>query len=326
MIILAGLHPSAEQGAEILLPEYLRSAVAAWAAISYRRFTFGNMLSQTYSYKNFQLYHYQFNIHTPVTVYPSLEKGTIALQFMLKGDSQVFLKGYGSIKLPARRWALSYIPAGPGELRLEAGEYALFHISIADSYLNEMAESMADVGSLTQLLEQGAEQAAILPLAYMDTKVNETINYIMKAEDSPQELPVEFKAHITTLLNLYRKSIREATEFELLPEVPHKEIVVDFARQIKADPSRPYSITKLAQRHRVYYKTLARSFKTLTGVSVKLYVHEQRMLLAFNMAATSQLPYSEIAAELGYLEPNNLNRAFKQRFGITLSEARNSGS
>lgn len=318
---MAGLQSNADHGTDIALPEHLRSTVCAWAEVTYRKYQFGTILTQVYVYRNFRLYHYLFHIHTPVTLYPILDERIIALQFMIKGEMAARIKD-AELSLPSRRWGLYYLPAGAAEVHLELGETSSFHIELAHVYLDELAESIADAGTLVRFFEERADRHAMLPMAYLDTKVNDTLNLIMRAEDSPHELPLEFKAHIVTLLNLYRKSIKEATDFELLPDVPYKHLVVDFARQIKADPSRSYSIIKLAQRHQVYYKTLARSFKTLTGVPVKLYVHEQRMLLAFNMAAGSQLPYSEIAAELGYLEPNNLNRAFKLRFGITLSEVR----
>jgi AraC-like DNA-binding protein len=160
-------------------------------------------------------------------------------------------------------------------------------------------------------------------LAYIDQRANDALTGIMNANETPKELPIELKAHIATLLNLYRKSIREAEEFELLPDVLHKAILIDFAKQIKASPALKYNINALAKKHRIYYKTLAKSFKELTGFTLKLYVYEQRMHHALSMVTSSKLPFNEIASELGYIEPNNLHRAFVKRFGKTLLEVRN---
>ena len=307
-----------DPGIEIPVPENYKGSVLSWTTASFRKYDFGGILTQIYKHKYYRVYIYRFIISTPVKLYPSFDQHTIVLQFTLKGQL-----GFGDIKLETGRWGMFYFPQGTNEAKLHVGETVSFHIELEHPYLDEFAEGNEQVGLLKRLFEEGAPSGESLPLAYIDRKAHEALSGIMNADETPKELPIELKAHIATLLNLYRKSIREAEEFELLPDVLHKEILIDFAKQIKAAPALRYNINTLARKHRIYYKTLAKSFKELTGFTLKLYVYEQRMHQALSLVTGSQLPFNEIAAELGYIEPNNLHRAFVKRFGRTLLEVRN---
>ena len=312
-----------DPGVEISIPENHKSSVLSWTTASFRKYDFGSILTQVYKHKYYRVYIYRFIISTPVRLFPSFDQHTIVLQFTLKGQLMMHLAGFGEIKLETGRWGMFYFPQGTNEAKLHVGETISFHIELEHPYLDELAEGNEQVALLKRLFEEGAPSGESLPLAYIDRKAQEALAGIMNADETPKELPIELKAHIATLLNLYRKSIREAEEFELLPDVLHKEILIDFAKQIKAAPALRYNINTLARKHRIYYKTLAKSFKELTGFTLKLYVYEQRMHQALSLVTGSQLPFNEIATELGYIEPNNLHRAFVKRFGRTLLEVRN---
>jgi AraC-like DNA-binding protein len=311
-----------DPGVEISVPENYKDSILSWTTVSCRRYNFGSILTQFYSYKYYRIYIYRFTVHTPVKLFPFCDKGIIALQFTLKGQIIAKLIGFGQIKLDAKRWLMLYLPQGSSEAVLNVGETISLHIEFEYPYLDELVDGNEEIARLKQLHENADISAEVLPQAYIDKRAEEALMAIMETNETPGELPVELKTYIVTLLNLYRKSIKETEEFRLLPDVPHKELLIDFAKQIRAAPAHKYNFNALAKKHGVYYKTLARSFKDLTGLTLKLYVYEQRMHRAFSLVKNSQLSFNEIASELGYVEPNNLHRAFVKRFGKTLLEVR----
>lgn len=74
----------------------------------------------------------------------------------------------------------------------------------------------------------------------------------------------------------------------------------------------------------VHYSTtyLSSAFKAYTGISFSKYLLEVRMEKAMNMLADKNIKFYEIADAVGYLNPKNLTRNFKDYFGITPQEFR----
>lgn len=74
----------------------------------------------------------------------------------------------------------------------------------------------------------------------------------------------------------------------------------------------------------VHYSTtyLSSAFKTYTGTSFSRYLLQIRMEKAMSMLADKNIKFYEIADAVGYLNPKNLTRNFKDYYGITPQEFR----
>ncbi|MEM8784370.1 MAG: AraC family transcriptional regulator [Pseudomonadota bacterium] len=66
----------------------------------------------------------------------------------------------------------------------------------------------------------------------------------------------------------------------------------------------------------------ARSFKTAMGVAPHGYVLEMRLKRAYELAAKTGDPLSEIAAATGFSDQSHLTRRFKAKFGLTPGQVR----
>ena len=67
---------------------------------------------------------------------------------------------------------------------------------------------------------------------------------------------------------------------------------------------------------------LSSAFKTDTGVSFSRYLLQVRMEQAMRMLSDRSVKFYEIADAVGYLNPKNLTRNFKEYYGITPQEFR----
>lgn len=60
-----------------------------------------------------------------------------------------------------------------------------------------------------------------------------------------------------------------------------------------------------------------RLFKKETGMSVKSYIIQQKMLEARDLLKNTSLPISHIAVRLGYSNFSHFSSSYKKKFGIT---------
>ncbi len=73
---------------------------------------------------------------------------------------------------------------------------------------------------------------------------------------------------------------------------------------------------------RSYFTTI---FKKQTGVSPQEYLMQHRLSQSRRLLLASDKPVQEIAAQIGYENPLNFSRAFKNAFGISPTEYRRKG-
>lgn len=321
MIILTNALQSQDPGTEVAVPDMFTRFRLSWAKASFRQYEFGFILAQTYTYSHFDFHYYVGDYLKETTIYTFLKEPLISLHFMLDGESIYYLPGMSPHRYVANRWGMSYLPAGKHAILSSTGRHRSIFLSLKGPYLQELVESSVEVAALHQRLLIEEPTGKILPYAHIDHRAIGPILAMLEAQVAENEIPVEFKPHISMLLNLYRKVIKESGEQPLV-QIHHRDLLMDFIQQIKADPSRPYSLMTLSRKHHIYYKVLTHSFRQLTGTSLKDYVHRQRMESAFILVESTHLTFQEIADKLGYHEITNLHRAFAKRFGKTMSQVR----
>ncbi len=82
------------------------------------------------------------------------------------------------------------------------------------------------------------------------------------------------------------------------------------------------SIGKLAKLTALSESKLHRCFKSEFGLSVKEYIHMEKMKKALLLLADDELPISIIALKCGYKSPGMFTKAFKEIYHITPSQYR----
>ncbi len=97
---------------------------------------------------------------------------------------------------------------------------------------------------------------------------------------------------------------------------------IDYLRD---DPGRTPIVT-LARRVGLGPSQLEHLFKKHTGISIRDYVTERRLVAAAARLRTSDERISEIAWKVGYTDASNFNHAFTKRFGVSPSDYRRSAA
>ncbi len=86
-----------------------------------------------------------------------------------------------------------------------------------------------------------------------------------------------------------------------------------------------FGVEELAQAMNLNGRTLQRKLKALTDQTPREFIRSIRMREADLLLRTEELSISEVAFQVGYREPTHFSRSFKQVFGISPSQLRDSG-
>ena len=91
---------------------------------------------------------------------------------------------------------------------------------------------------------------------------------------------------------------------------------------MQIDPSRTFSLGKMAESVNLSAPYFCFLFKSITGVSPAKYLKELRMQQAATLLTTTFLSIKEIVRRVGLADESHFVRDFKRRYGLTPSEYR----
>ena len=101
-------------------------------------------------------------------------------------------------------------------------------------------------------------------------------------------------------------------------------VVLDCMRLLESKPAHPWTIEALATSLCFNRHYLMRLFKQHVGISIVNYLRRCRAERAAAYLAESDLPINTIAMQVGWPDPNYFARRFKEHFGVTATEYRES--
>ncbi|HEU0197466.1 MAG TPA: AraC family transcriptional regulator, partial [Nevskiaceae bacterium] len=103
------------------------------------------------------------------------------------------------------------------------------------------------------------------------------------------------------------------------------EVLVHAAAQwMGAHLADPPALDNIARAVGTYDKKLSRAFREHLGVTVFLWIREERLRVARGWLADSGMSVGDIAAQVGFVGATNFSTAFRLRFGVTPTQYRDS--
>ena len=93
---------------------------------------------------------------------------------------------------------------------------------------------------------------------------------------------------------------------------------------MQGDPSKTFTLGKMAESVNLSAPYFCFLFKSITGVSPAKYLKELRMRQAATLLTTTFLSVKEIVRRVGLTDESHFVRDFKRLYGMTPSEYRNS--
>jgi len=98
------------------------------------------------------------------------------------------------------------------------------------------------------------------------------------------------------------------------------ERIVKLVGEHMSDPE--FGVEPLAAAMNMACRTLQRKLKAMTDKTPQEVIRSMRLNRARAQLENSKLSVSEVAFQVGYLEPTNFSRSFKKQFGFSPSQLR----
>ena len=148
-------------------------------------------------------------------------------------------------------------------------------------------------------------------------------DYISK----PFSVPI-LKMRVRNLLESrrnYRNRILQQVDatggIEAVPfEDRFMERIVKQVGEHMSDPD--FKVESLSTAMNMAERTLQRNLKAMTNQTPQELIRSMRLNRARDLLENSNLSVSEVAFQVGYLEPTNFSRSFKKQFGFSPSQLR----
>jgi YesN/AraC family two-component response regulator len=194
------------------------------------------------------------------------------------------------------------------------------------SLLSELRDSAASARNLAPhsielLLEQleGALLRTLGALVFSDPEVQgETRSRLAAARAQD-----EFEGRFDQLADAFSYLCHEATS---AGERKHIRLIAELKRYLEEHhASSQLGLAMVAEAFRLSPGYVSRFFKENAGVGLAEYLERYRIGRAMEALVDTATPISEIAAEVGYTNPNTFYKAFRRITGVSAGEFRQRG-
>lgn len=255
-----------------------------------------------------------FSISEDKLLYPYTSYSVIPLHFMLQGDIQCWLEGFGEAWLVEKSINLFYVPGMKyHKAWFKPGLYRSFHIDFSPRMLKRLAIRYPELEDVLARISAHSGQGARQHTSYITPAVKKIIDEVLHS--CPSEEPdlstfVEIKSKELLLKYLQSTSIDGVDD----PKT-RKELIDDVADFIKKHPDYPFSIKLIAKRFGTNETTLKRCFKQFTGKTIYRFLIDQRMKEAIKLLHSGELAIGDISMRVGYEDFSSFDRAFSHYWG-----------
>ena len=148
-------------------------------------------------------------------------------------------------------------------------------------------------------------------------------DYISK----PFSVPI-LKMRVRNLLesrrNYRNRILQQVDDTGGIEAVPFEDRFMErIVKQVGEHMSDPdFKVESLSTAMNMAERTLQRKLKAMTNQTPQELIRSMRLNRARDLLENSNLSVSEVAFQVGYLEPTNFSRSFKKQFGFSPSQLR----
>jgi len=166
-------------------------------------------------------------------------------------------------------------------------------------------------------------RARVLPSSHYEKYFSNALHYInnMSAPLMGRLLEHELLALIIRIANRAQSS---TPEFHPTKATNSQLLTFNIANYIDTNLTTIDDVSSLSEVFNYNYSYLSRCFKKCTQISISQYFNDKKLNIAKKLLENEGLPITEIASKLNYSTIYVFSRAFKNKFGMSPKEFRNS--
>jgi AraC-like DNA-binding protein len=240
----------------------------------------------------------------------------IVLQIVLSENMQIIYPD-GSINQQGRKIGMQYMsPETPYVMQLQAGQkYHCAYIGLSLRLLKELSNAFPMLSALLN-----TSTSLMLPMERLSSFIRTELDKMKSSLLSGKALIQYARNRISDIVISYLEIIHRKDKVLL-----YDNKVASLINKVNSNPETNFSVAEQAQILGLTERSLEVAFKQKKGVTLQLYVQQQRIAKAKVLLLSSGRSVADIAFETGYSDPSYFNRVFKQVTGISPGKYRSNG-
>lgn len=291
-------------------------------SVTYSSGPWGVMINQQVDISGHIYEEQYFEPQSDVEVLFVAPKALLALQCVLLGD----IRTSCGIHLKEGKLCLHYMPGGSKySMTLLAGKkYHCFYIIPKLHFLEEFTGDYAPLHVFIEATNLQPPLHQMLPVRRFSMAEHSELNKMKNSLLRGKAGIIYYANRITDIILLYLEQLDMPVSREIfLVDLYEKEIEALIIR-IDASPEEVFPINELAFKIGISEHILETAFKLKCGMTLLLYVQQQRLKMAKHLLSLPDYSVAYIALSVGYADQSYFSKLFKREIGSTPSDYRKS--
>lgn len=253
-------------------------------------------------------------------IYIDIHSPFICIAAMLKGAIPSQKIGGEMLNLPAACYNIFYMPAGTFKTVLPTGQYTMFYIAPGAGYLGQMATEHPGLEKLTLLHKRKSKRGAMLESYLYPFQFRHILHQIISCKSKGAMLDLTLRQYVLEILGLYYQQLNKTgLNSRLSPNAEKARQILDYILN-NIENLDMGGVKELAAAFYITPKTLTREFKKWFGLTVREFIKQERLNLAYKLIHEKGMMVFEAGILTGYSDTGNFSREFKKKFGVSPHE------
>jgi len=244
-----------------------------------------------------------------IPIHITVTEPKFVLYGMLSGDLLLRYPDGPIVSLLNKRTMHYLTPDMPYSSHLLKGEkYHFVYISLSSLLIKGLADSYSLLNS----------RQRILPYSKFSKKAHKELQKMKSWRLPGNASTIYYTSRISDFVLSYLEDIHR--EKRMITSIVLK--IDEFMSDIDQYPERPVNVIQQAQKMGMTVRALENAFKSKKGITVLLYIQQQRIEKAKALITQTDASIAEISFEVGYTDHSYFSRVFKRSTGKTPWEFR----
>lgn len=305
------------------VPKKYRRLLLPWLNHQYTEHTEGTVMVQESIFKEFSIYQYITDFHSPTPVSLTSNTPTAAIQFTLTGSAFAEMTGGYKYRLTANEAGIFFLGEGTNTAVIGDGLFRSIHFELSAKLLFELVEMVPELKELLDSVWKSEPSGYPLYTIPINFVILELLEALHIHSQVVRDHAIMLKEILKDLLFQYKVALLDAKAIQLLPQLQHKEILIKIRNYICCFPSlHTGKLAWLSRHYPLSPSTISKSFQHLFQIPLSDFVLSKVMEKADYQLRHRKIPIQDIAQELGYSTASNFTRAFLDVYGVLPSSLR----
>ncbi|MCX2680980.1 AraC family transcriptional regulator [Galbibacter sp. EGI 63066] len=298
-------------------PRYRRYRIGGTKKTCYRG-PFGTILSQKFKGRDYCIQDHHLFLKKRLLITPVIKKPLLMINYVLQGNVEIELNGFGRVALNEGFYRFFYIPSQPRhEAVFNPGSYHALHINFKPGYFRTLAREYPLLQDFLHRFSRNAQRG----LAEEPVKISKAVRGSLEDmqryyRDSDAVTDLYYQLKMRELLLEYTRGLLPLARYSGGPPPTDAEFFSEVKRYIETNLARSLSISCLTQQFGISKNKLYRLFKNHRKYTIYQFIRKSRLKEAMRLLRDGKLKIGTIAMMVGYSNAESLHHAFKKEYGV----------